>query len=122
MQRHSGEELKHSSEKVGYPSYRRCHSSQLLPSSNKTDVHNYTTDDGVLRDNRNYTSVLLKKNLLTSASADYITAGELSANPTVADLLDRINDITRRDILGGGAAQGYRSRELCLGQGRWRAS
>ena len=73
---------------------------QLLPSSNATNVHIYTTDD-FLRGLRDYTSVLEP---LTSASVDHLTAGGLSMNPPVAELLDRISDITRRDILAVGAA------------------
>ena len=74
---------------------------QRLPSSNVTDVHNYSTDDDFLRDLRDYTSVLKPP---TSASADHITGGGLSANPSVTKLLGRVSDITRRGILAEGAA------------------
>lgn len=51
---------------------------QSLPSGSGMDDHNYTTDDGFLRDLRDYTSLLEP---LPDASADHITMGGLSANP-----------------------------------------
>ena len=65
------------------------------------DHHNYVTDDVVLRDLRDYTSVLEP---IPGASADHITVGGFSDNPPVAELSERISEITRRDTLDGGAA------------------
>ena len=64
--------------------------------------HNYITDDDFLRDVRNLISVL---DPLPGASADHITAGGLSTNPQVAELLNRISDITRRDALQEGCSR-----------------
>ena len=63
--------------------------------------HNYITDDDFLRDLRDCTSML---NPLPGASSNHITAGGLSANPQVAELLERISEITRRDMLHEGAS------------------
>ena len=63
--------------------------------------HNYITDDDFLRDLRDCTSML---NPLPGASSDHITAGGLSANPQVAELLERISEITRRDMLHKGSS------------------
>ena len=65
------------------------------------DNHNYITDDDFLRDLRDYTFVL---EALPGAFADHITVGGLSDNPPVAELLERISEITRRNTLDGGAA------------------
>ena len=73
---------------------------QLLPSSNATDVHNYTTDSDVSWELRDFTWVF---DPLTIVPAYHMTAGGFSTNLPVAELLDRISDITRRDILAGGA-------------------
>ena len=73
-------------------------SQQVNPSSNGMDDHNYITDDDVLRDLCDYTSVLEP---LPGASAE---VGGLSDNPPVAEPLERISEITRRDTLDGGAA------------------
>ena len=43
-------------------------------------------------------------NPLPGASADHIAVGGFSDNPPVAELLERIGEITRRDTLRGGAA------------------
>ena len=75
-------------------------SPQINPPNNGMSDHNYSTDDDFLRDLRDYTSVLES---LLGASADHITVGELSNNPPVAELLERISEITRRDTLDGGA-------------------
>ena len=56
--------------------------------------HNYITEDDFLRDLRHYTSVLEP---LPGASADYIGVGGLSDNPPVAELLEQISEITRRE-------------------------
>ena len=64
------------------------------------DDHNCITDDGFLRDLCDYASVLEP---LPGASADYIAVGGLSDNPPVAELLERISEITKRDTLDGGA-------------------
>ena len=60
------------------------------------DGHNYITDDDVLRDVPNLTSVL---DPLLGSTTDHNTAGGLLKNPKVVKLLDRICDITRRDML-----------------------
>ena len=52
-------------------------------------LHNYTTDGDFLRHLRDQTPVLEP---LTSASADHIAAGGLSANPPETELLHRISD------------------------------
>lgn len=75
-------------------------STQTIPSSNGMDVHNYIADDN-LRDLCDYTSALEP---LSGASRYHIAVGGLSANPPVADLLERTSDITRRDILVAGAS------------------
>ena len=63
------------------------------------DSHNYITGDDFLLDVRNLTSVL---GPYPSAPVDSITAGELSMNPQVTELRDRISDITRRAVLQEG--------------------
>ena len=55
------------------------------------DNHNYITDDDFLRDLRDYTFVL---EALPGAFTDHITVGGLSDNPPVAELLERISEIT----------------------------
>lgn len=45
---------------------------------------------------RDYNSALKS---LPGACTDHIAVSELSANPLVADILERINEITRRDML-----------------------
>ena len=74
-------------------------SQQVTPPSNGMDDHNYITDDDVLRDLCDCTSVLEP---LPGASAD---VGGLSDNPAVAEPLERISEITRMDTLDGGAAR-----------------
>ena len=76
-------------------------SQQVNPPINGMDDHNYITDDYFLCDLRDYTSVL---ELIPGASADHIAVGGLSDNPPLAELLERISEITRRDTLDGGAA------------------
>ena len=76
-------------------------SQQVNPPSNGMDDHNYITDEDFLRHLREYTSVLEP---LPGASADHIAVGRLSDNPPVAELLERISEIIRRDTLDGGAA------------------
>ena len=68
--------------------------------------HNYITDDDFLLDLRNYTSVV---NHPGSASTDHITANRRSQNTLVAERLDRISAITRRDLLEDGALPGEES-------------
>ena len=58
--------------------------------------HNNITDDDVLRDLRNYKSVVDHPG---SASTDHVTASRRSENTLVAELLGRISAITRRDLL-----------------------
>ena len=65
------------------------------------DDHNYITDNHFMFDLRDYTSVLEP---LPGASADHFAVDGISDNPPVAELLEGISDITRRDILDGGAA------------------
>ena len=76
-------------------------SEQVNPPSNGMDDHNYITDDDFLLDVRYYSSVLEP---LPGASADHIAVGGLSDNPPVAEPLERITEITRRNTLDGGAA------------------
>ena len=80
------------------PSYKT--SPQLLRW--EVDSHSYITDNNFLRDIRNLTSVL---NPLPSAPTDHITADGLSTNPQGDELLDRISNITRRDVLHGGGSE-----------------
>ena len=68
--------------------------------------HNYITDDDFLHDLRNYTSVV---NHPGSASTDHITVNRRSESTLVAELLDRISAITRRDLLEDGALPGEAS-------------
>ena len=65
--------------------------------------HNYITDNGFLRDLRNYTSVVDHPG---SISTDHVTASRRSENTLVAELLGRISAITRRDLLEEGALPG----------------
>ena len=58
--------------------------------------HSYITDDDVLRDFRNYKSVVDHPG---SASTDHVTAIRRSENTLVAELFGRISAITRRDLL-----------------------
>ena len=74
---------------------------QLLPSSNATKVYNYTSDDDFCG---TFAITLRCWNPLPVLLWTRITSGGLPTNPPVAELLDRISDITRRDILAGGAA------------------
>ena len=60
----------------------------------------HLTDDDFLRDLRDDTFELEP---LPAESADHIAAGWLSDNPQVAKLVEGISEITRRDILDGGA-------------------
>ena len=69
-------------------------SKQTNPPSNGLSDYNYSTDDDFLLDLRDHTSVLES---LPGASADDIAVGELSNNPPVAELLERISEITRGD-------------------------
>ena len=64
------------------------------------DNHNYITDDDFLRDLRDYLFVLEP---LPAASADHIVVGVLSDNPPVAELMERISEITWRGTIDGGA-------------------
>ena len=64
-------------------------------------MNDSSTNDDFLRDLLDYTCVLES---LPGASSDHIAVGGLSNNPPVAELLERIGDVTRRDILDGGAA------------------
>ena len=68
--------------------------------------HDYITDDDFQRDLRNYTSVV---NHPGGASTDHVTANRRSENTLVAELLDRISAITRRDLLEDGALHGKAS-------------
>ena len=63
--------------------------------SNDND-HNYATDDEFLRDLRDYTSIT---HLTPGPSADHVTASGRIKNPQVAELLERISKVTRRDTL-----------------------
>ena len=58
------------------------------------DDQNCVTDDDFLRDLRDYTSALEP---FPAGSVDHIAVGGLSDNPSVAELLERISEITRRD-------------------------
>ena len=75
-------------------------SQQVHPPSNGMDGHNYITDDDLLRDLPDYTSVL---DTIPGVSADHIAVGGLSDNPPVAELLERISEITRRNTQDGGS-------------------
>ena len=59
------------------------------------DGHNSIPDDDFLRDFRNLTSVV---DPFSGTPADHITHGGLSTNPKVAELLDWISDIARKDV------------------------
>ena len=76
-------------------------SQQVNPPGNDMDDHNHIADDDFLRDLRDYTTVLKP---ILGASADHIAVGGLSDNPPLAELLERMSTITRRDTLDGGAA------------------
>ena len=77
---------------------------QELPPGDDPDrgnkSHNYITDDDFLRSLRSYTSVVDHPG---SASTDHVTASRRSENTLVAELLDGISAITRRDLLEDGA-------------------
>ena len=77
-------------------------SQQIISPSNGMDNHNYITDDDFLRDLRDYLFVLEP---LPAASADHITVGGFSDNLPVAELFERISEITRRDTQDGGATR-----------------
>ena len=68
-------------------------SEEMTPEPLRWEVndHNFITDDDFLRDIRDLTSVL---DPLPGSSADYITVGGLPMKPQVAELSDRISDIT----------------------------
>ena len=68
-------------------------SQQVYPPSNSMDNHNYITNNGFLRDLPDYPSVLEP---IPVASADHIGVGGLSDNLPVAELLERISEITAR--------------------------
>lgn len=82
------------------PSWDVAHT-QGLPSCDGIDVHNYTTDDDVMWDPCDYTSVF---GPFRSASENHVAAGGSSANPPVAERLGWICDITWRDMLDRRAA------------------
>ena len=84
-----------------FPSPLQEISQQVSPPSNRIDDLNYITGDDFLRDLRDYASVWEP---LPGASADHIAVGGLSDNPPVAERLERISEITRRNTLDGGAA------------------
>ena len=65
------------------------------------DGRNCITDNDFLSDLRDYTSVMEP---IPGASADHIAVGGLSDNSLVAELLERVSEIIRRDTLDGGAA------------------
>ena len=89
-----------------FPSALEETSQQIVPPCNGMDDHNYITEDNVLRDLRDYTSVLEPL-----PGADHIAVGGLSDNPPVAELLERISEITRKGTLEGesrtAARRGY---------------
>ena len=76
-------------------------SQQVNPPSNGMDDHNYITDDDLLGDLRDIMSVLEPT---PGASVDHIAVGGLPDSPQVAELLERISEITKRDTLDGGTA------------------
>ena len=76
-------------------------SQQVNPPSSGMNNHNYIANGDFLRVLRDCTSVLEP---ILGASADHIAVGGLSDNPPVAELLERICEITRRDTLDAGAA------------------
>lgn len=76
-------------------------STQTASSSNGMDDHNNITDSKCLRNLRDYTYTSVLKPL-PGASADRKAVGGFSADPPAAELLERISEITRRDILVGG--------------------
>ena len=84
-----------------FPSPLEETSQQVYPPRNGMDDHNYVTDDDLLGDLRDITSVLEPT---PGAFADHIAVGGLSDNPQVAELLERISEVTKRDTLDGGAA------------------
>ena len=63
--------------------------------SNDND-HNYATDDDFLCDLRDHTSLT---HLTPGPSADHVTASGRIKNPQVAEPLERISEVTRRDTL-----------------------
>lgn len=69
-----------------------------LRRDNDLQDYKYVTDDDIIRDIRDYTSVVPP---LSEATIDHITAGTLPNNPKMAELLARIGDITRKDTLLG---------------------
>ena len=66
------------------------------------DDQNCVTDDDFLRDLRDYTSALEP---FPAGSVDHIAVGGLSDNPPLAEILERISEITRKDTPDGGAAR-----------------
>ena len=76
-------------------------SQQVNSPSNGIDDHNYITNNDFLRHLCEYTSV---SEPIAGASANHIAVGRLSDHPPVAELLEQISEITRRDALDGGAA------------------
>ena len=83
-----------------FPPSLEATSQQITQPSNGMDDHNYVTDDDFLRDLRDRTSML---DPLPTTSADHIAMGGLSDNLPVAELLEQMTEITRRDTLDGGA-------------------
>ena len=75
---------------------------QILRWNNDLQGHNYATDEDFIRDVRDYTSVL---DPLSGASIDHMTVGALSKNPQVAELLEKIRDITRKISLQRGISE-----------------
>lgn len=58
--------------------------------------HNYITNANILRNVHDYTSMV---ELLPGDSTDHITEGRRSEKPQVAEFLERISKITRKDML-----------------------
>ena len=78
------------------------------------------TEDDFLRNRRDYSSVLEP---LPGASADHIAVGGLSDNQPVAEFVESISEITRRDTLDGGATGPLQERAMPGGEltdGVWR--
>lgn len=61
--------------------------------------HNFVIDSGFLRDIRDYT---LRAEFFSSASADHITTSRRPENPQVAEIVERISEVTREDMLQEG--------------------